>query len=187
MQQTQWHIFFIVGKLITAQPSKRLKTLLGSKRPAFVRGVSKSNSIMERKLFDRICQVIDGLISQDVKPTTSNIITKSLFSAGGTLASNEREVQQVLKAYVNGKFEFDYTYTHNNKTTLYSLSINQWGVMCLGHKADARPWLYQCAMDRHPEEQYMLIEILKKTSNDQLMTGTFIPNNIEYLQKYKSA
>jgi len=137
---------------------------------------------MDNFLFNQISLVIDSLIAKGEKVTVSKVITASLFFAGGTLATKEKEVSQVVKMYLKGINEFEYTYKHNNKTVVFTLNINRHGVMCLGFKCDGKKY-YQCAMDRHIEEQMQLIVVLSKTSKDELMHKVFIPNNIAYLNK----
>lgn len=139
---------------------------------------------MEHITFDRICVVLDKLIANNQKLTVNNAVISSLFVAGGTLAGYEKEVAQVIKMYTKGINEFEYTYNHNNKTDVFTLNVNKHGVMCLGFKTSDGCKYYQCAMDRHLDEQMRLLVVLSKTSTDELMQNTFIPNNIRYCNKY---
>lgn len=139
---------------------------------------------MENLLFNKICIVIDRLIANSEKLTVNKAITASLFNPGGTLAGYEKEVAQVIKMYLKGINEFAYTYKHNGNTETFTLNINRHGVMCLGFRLKDKSKFYQCAMDRHIEEQMQLLVVLSKTSKDELMQNCFIPNNVRYVNKY---
>ena len=84
--------------------------------------------------------------------------------------------------YTKGEYEFEHTYSHTGKVDTFTLHLNKHGVMCLGYKLNGKKY-WQCAMERHLDEQYRLLTILQKTAHDDLMLQTFIPNNLSYVQK----